>query len=68
MSRGEMSFISVNHGSFYGANVADNAMATVTRRKQRLFLGEAVVTNGNGQVIATAAGTFMVRDSDAKPR
>jgi acyl-CoA thioesterase len=38
------------------------AEATVTRRKQRLFLGEAVVTNGDGKVIATATGTFMVRD------
>jgi acyl-coenzyme A thioesterase PaaI-like protein len=42
--------------------------AKVTRRKQRLFLGKTVVKNGNGQVIATATGTFMVSDSEAKPR
>jgi uncharacterized protein (TIGR00369 family) len=42
------------------------AEAKVTRRKQRLFLGEAVVTNGDGQVIATATGTFMVRDHPAE--
>jgi acyl-coenzyme A thioesterase PaaI-like protein len=55
----------------YKAAVTDGeiiAEAKVTRRKQKLFLGEAVVTNGHGQVIATAAGTFMVTDSDAKPR
>jgi uncharacterized protein (TIGR00369 family) len=55
----------------YKATVTDGeiiAEAKVTRRKQRLFLGEAVVTNGDGQVIATAAGTFMVRESDANPR
>jgi acyl-CoA thioesterase len=49
----------------YKAAVTDGviiAEATVTRRKPRLFLGEAVVKNGDGQVIATAAGTFMVRD------
>jgi acyl-CoA thioesterase len=44
------------------------AEATVTRRKQRFFLGEAVVKNGDGQVIATATGTFMVSDSDANTR
>jgi acyl-CoA thioesterase len=49
----------------YKAAVADGeiiAEANVTRRKPRLFLGEAVVTNADGQVIATATGTFMVRD------
>jgi uncharacterized protein (TIGR00369 family) len=55
----------------YKASVVDGEIiveATATRRKQKLFLGEAVVTNGDGQVIATAAGTFMVTDSDTKPR
>jgi acyl-CoA thioesterase len=49
----------------YKAAVTDGmiiAEAKVTRRKPRLFLGEAVVTNADGQVIATATGTFMVRD------
>ena len=49
----------------YKAAVTDGeiiAEATVTRRKQRLFLGEAVVTNGDGKIIAMATGTFMVRD------
>ena len=52
----------------YKAAVTDGmiiAEAKVTRRKPRLFLGEAVVTNGDGQVIATATGTFMVTDSDS---
>ena len=44
------------------------AEAKVTRRKPRLFLGEAVVTNGDGQVIATATGTFMFTDTDKNPR
>lgn len=55
----------------YKAAVTDGviiAEAKVTRRKPRLFLGEAVVKNGDGQVIATAAGTFMVSDSDKNPR
>ena len=55
----------------YKAMVTDGeiiAEAKVTRRKQRLFLGKAVVKNGDGQVIATATGTFMVRDSDSNPR
>jgi acyl-CoA thioesterase len=55
----------------YKAAVTDGmiiAEAKVTRRKKRLFLGEAIVKNGDGQVIATAAGTFMVKDSDAEPR
>ncbi|MBN1254602.1 MAG: PaaI family thioesterase [Deltaproteobacteria bacterium] len=42
------------------------AEATVRRRKPRVFLGEAIVKNGNGQVVATATATFMVRDSDPK--
>ena len=49
----------------YKAAVTDGeiiAEAKVSQRKPRLFLGEAVVTNGDGQVIATATGTFMVRD------
>jgi acyl-CoA thioesterase len=49
----------------YKAAVTDGviiAEAKVSQRKQRLFLGEAVVTNGDGQIIATATGTFMVRD------
>ena len=49
----------------YKAAVTDGviiAEAKITRRKPRLFLGEAVVTNGDGQVIATATGTFMVTD------
>ena len=49
----------------YKAAVTDGviiAEAKVSQRKQRLFLGEAVVTNGDGKVIATATGTFMVRD------
>lgn len=55
----------------YKAVVTDGeiiAEAKVTRQKKRLFLGEAVVKNGNGQVIATAAGTFMVRNSDENHR
>jgi uncharacterized protein (TIGR00369 family) len=55
----------------YKATVTDGviiAEAKVSQRKQRLFLGEAVVTNGDGHVIATAAGTFMVSDSEAKLR
>ena len=51
----------------YKAAVTDGiiiAEAKVSRRKPKLFLGEAVVKNGDGQVIATATGTFMVRDSD----
>ena len=55
----------------YKASVTDGEIiveAKVTRRKQRLFLGEVVVKNGDGQVVATATGTFMITDSDAKPR
>ena len=43
------------------------AEAQVTQRKQNLFLGKAVVTNGNNQVVATATGTFMVKDGGSKP-
>ena len=49
----------------YKATVTDGviiAEAKVTRRKQRCFLGKAVIKNGDGQVIAIAAGTFIVRD------
>jgi uncharacterized protein (TIGR00369 family) len=38
------------------------AEATVQRRKQSVFLGEAVVKDGNGQVVAIAKATFMVID------
>ena len=54
----------------YKAPVMDGAIiveARVTRRKGKLFLAEAEVTNGNGQVVATAAGTFMITHPDAKP-
>jgi uncharacterized protein (TIGR00369 family) len=37
--------------------------AKVTRRKPRVFLGEATVTNGHGQVVAVAQAIFMVRDN-----
>jgi acyl-CoA thioesterase len=50
----------------YKAPVTDGeiiAEATVTRRKERVFLGEAVVKDGNGQVVATATATFMVIDN-----
>jgi uncharacterized protein (TIGR00369 family) len=53
----------------YKAAVTDGviiAEAKVSQRKQRLFLGEAVVTNGDGKVIATATGTFMVRDQSSE--
>jgi uncharacterized protein (TIGR00369 family) len=49
----------------YKASVTDGeiiAEARVTRRKLRLFLGEALVKNGNGHVVAIATATFMVRD------
>jgi acyl-CoA thioesterase len=49
----------------YKAPVTDGeiiAEATVIRRKARVFLGEAVVKNGNGQVVAIAKATFMVSD------
>ena len=54
----------------YKAPVMDGAViveARVTRRKGKLFLAEAVITNGNGQIVATAAGTFMITHPDAKP-
>jgi acyl-CoA thioesterase len=49
----------------YKAPVADGeiiAEATVMRRKKSVFLGEAIVKDGNGQVVAIATATFMVRD------
>jgi acyl-CoA thioesterase len=49
----------------YKAPVTDGeiiAEATITRRKQTVFLGEAVVKDGNGRVVATATATFMVMD------
>ena len=55
----------------YKAAVTDGviiAEAKVTKQKQSFLLGEAVVKNGNGQVIATAKGTFMFTDSDENPR
>ena len=55
----------------YKAPVTDGeviAEGRVTRQKEKLFLAEALVTNGDGQVVATAAGTFMVTDSDSNPR
>ena len=54
----------------YKAPVMDGAIiveARVTRQKGKLFLAEAVITNGNGQVVATAAGTFMITHPDLKP-
>lgn len=50
----------------YKAAVTDGeiiAEATVVRRKQTVFLGEAIVRDGTGQVVATATATFMVQDS-----
>jgi uncharacterized protein (TIGR00369 family) len=50
----------------YKAAVTDGeviAEATVVRRKQTVFLGEAVVKDGKGQVVATATATFMIRDN-----
>jgi uncharacterized protein (TIGR00369 family) len=38
------------------------AEATVVRRKPTVFLGEAVVRDGNNQVVAKATATFMVMD------
>jgi acyl-CoA thioesterase len=55
----------------YKASVMDGVIiveATATRRKQRLFLGEVVVRNGDGQVVATGTGTFMVTNPDDPPR
>lgn len=55
----------------YKASVTDGEIiveATATRRKQRLFLGEVVIRNGDGQLVATATGTFMVTHPDARPR
>ena len=39
------------------------AEASVTMQKKRLFKGEAVVKNGNGQVVATATGTFLTMNN-----
>jgi uncharacterized protein (TIGR00369 family) len=50
----------------YKASVTNGEIiveAKVVRRKPRVFLGEAVVKNGNGQVVAIAKATFMVRDN-----
>jgi uncharacterized protein (TIGR00369 family) len=44
------------------------AEATVRQRKPTVFLGEAVVQDGSGQVVAKATATFMVMDSDENPR
>jgi uncharacterized protein (TIGR00369 family) len=38
------------------------AEATVMRRKQNVFLGEAVVKDDKDQVVAIAKATFMVRN------
>jgi acyl-CoA thioesterase len=53
----------------YKAVVTDGeiiAEAKVTRRKPRVFLGEAVIKNGAGQVVAIAHATFMVGDDAAQ--
>ena len=53
----------------YKASVTDGeiiAEAKVMRRKQKIFLGEAVIKNGHGQVVAIAKATFMVRDNDSQ--
>ena len=53
----------------YKAPVMDGAViveARVTRHKGKLFLAEAEITNGSGQVVATAAGTFMITHPDVK--
>ncbi|MCJ7546087.1 MAG: PaaI family thioesterase [Deltaproteobacteria bacterium] len=50
----------------YKASVTNGeiiAEAKVVRRKPRVFLGEAVIKNGNGEVVAIAKATFMVRDN-----
>lgn len=49
----------------YKASVTNGeiiAEAKVMRRKPRVFLGEAVVKDSKGQVVAIAKATFMVRD------
>ena len=49
----------------YKASVTNGEIiveAKVQRRKPRIFLGEAVVKDNNGQVVAIAKATFMVRD------
>lgn len=50
----------------YKAAVTDGEIiseAKVTRRKPKIFLGEAVIRNGHGHVVAMAKATFMVRDN-----
>jgi uncharacterized protein (TIGR00369 family) len=50
----------------YKASVTDGEIiveAKVTRRKPRVFLGEAVAKDSNGQVVAIAKATFMVGDN-----
>jgi uncharacterized protein (TIGR00369 family) len=45
------------------------AEGRVTQQKKKLFWGETVITNGNGQVVAIAAATFMITDPTLlKPR
>jgi acyl-CoA thioesterase len=44
------------------------AEARVVRRKPRIFLGESVVKNSDGQVVAIAKATFMVRDNVLQDR
>jgi acyl-CoA thioesterase len=54
----------------YKAPVMDGEIVVegrVTRHKGKLFLAEAEVTNGNGQVVAFATGTFMITHPDVKP-
>jgi uncharacterized protein (TIGR00369 family) len=49
----------------YKASVTNGEIiveAKVTRRKPRVFLGEAVAKDSNGQVVAIAKATFMVRN------
>jgi acyl-CoA thioesterase len=53
----------------YKASVTDGEIiveAKVTRRKSRVFLGEAVVRDGAGQVVAIAQATFMVGNNAAQ--
>jgi uncharacterized protein (TIGR00369 family) len=38
------------------------AEATVKQRKPTVFLGEAIMRDGSGQVVAKATATFMVMD------
>jgi len=53
----------------YKASVTDGeiiAEAKVMRRKQTVFLGETVVKDGKGQVVAIATAMFMVGDNDTQ--